>query len=85
MADINTIFCRKLLSLVHADARKAFPQIKNVVQACGVTTWRRGQWCAEIDVPGRQRFFWEGRAESATEARANAWRALLRTLEPVDA
>ena len=81
MTDINAAFCRQLLKIVHADVRKAFPQIKNVVQAVGVTTLRTGQWCAEIDVPGRKQFFWEGQAYSATEARAKAWQALLRTLE----
>jgi hypothetical protein len=41
MADINTIFVRGLLKIVHADVRKAFPEIKNVVQAASDTIRKR--------------------------------------------
>lgn len=81
--DINTAFCRQLLKIVHADVRKAFPAIPNLMAACGITQTMRDQYFAEIDIPGRERFTWDGDAYSATEARAKAWQALLRTLEPM--
>lgn len=88
MADINTVFCRRLLQIVHADVRKAFPQIGHLYQAasatCTLATATRKQWFVEIDVPGRTRFTWDGRAYSATEARAKAWQALLARIATPD-
>lgn len=81
----QSAFARSLLNVVHADVRKAFPKIKNIIAACGVTNHLRGnrpQWFAEIDVPSQQPFSWEGRADSATEARAKAWQAFLNERAP---
>lgn len=81
MTDINTIFVRGLLKIVHADVRKTFPEIKNVVQAASVTGNRRCYF-VEIDTPKRPRFYWEGRADSATHARSEAWSKFLDKYAP---
>lgn len=81
MADINTVFTRELLKVVHRDVRKAFPEIINVVQAAGVTGDRHCMF-VEIVTPNRARFYWEGRADSFTHARAEAWQAFLRKYAP---
>lgn len=86
MTDINTVFSRELLKVVHADVRKAFPKVGHLYRSAGVTCTSsaagRRQYFVEIDLPDRPRFTWDGRADSATDARAKAWQALLRTLEP---
>jgi hypothetical protein len=74
--DINTVFVRGLLKNVHAEVRRAFPEIKNVVQAASVTGDRHCSF-VEIEIPNRPRFYWEGRADSATHARCEAWLAFL--------
>lgn len=79
--DINTLFVRGLLRVVHADVRKAFPEIPNVVQAASVTGDRHCMF-VEIDTPNRPRFYWEGKADSFTHARAEAWQAFLRKYAP---
>lgn len=81
MADINTVFTRELLKIVHRDVRNTFPEITNVVQAASVTGDRHCSF-VEIDTPNRPRFYWEGRADSATHARAEAWQAFLRKYAP---
>lgn len=82
MSDINTIFCRALLKNVHADIRASFPEIPHVVAACSVLRTDRRCWFAEIDTPGRPRFIWDGRADNATHARAEAWQSFMRKYAP---
>lgn len=76
--NINTIFTQRLLTMMHADVRKAFPQIKNVVAVCSVTKPGRDQWFAEIMVPHVPRFTVDVRACNAFEARYKAWVAFMR-------
>lgn len=81
MASIDTIFTRRLLKAVHAELRKQFPEIRNVVQCVGVTNTMRGgnrQWFVQIDTPGRPIFNYDCRAYSATEARYKGWNAWLK-------
>jgi hypothetical protein len=75
--DINVEFCRRLLSLTHADVRAAFPTIPNVLTAAGVTRHRRGYFIVEIHVAEIPGLVWEGRADNAFEARHEAWTAFL--------
>lgn len=82
--DINTYFTRKLLSLMHDDVRMAFPQIKNLMQACSVTNSMRHDWFAEIVVPGQPRFNVDVRAHDAYEARYKAWSKFLAKYGPAD-
>jgi hypothetical protein len=84
MTSIDAQFCRALLNVVHAEVRKAFPQIPNLTKACGVVGGR-GQWFAEIDVPGLPRFTWDGHAFNATQARAEAWQSFMRKHAPDEA
>lgn len=76
--DLNTAFDRALLKRVHADVRQAFPQIRNLTDAAGVTTHRTGHHFVEITVPRLPRYVWEGRAYDRYEARAKAWQAFMR-------
>lgn len=82
MNEVVARFNRVLLRIVHTDVRKSFPQIPNLTSACGVTNTMRGQWFAEIDVPTFPRFTWDGKAGSATEARARAWQAFMNKYVP---
>ena len=85
MSDINRnlhrSFERSLLALVHADVKDAFPQIKHVIKAAGVTQCGFGGvnriYYVEIRVPGLPRYKWVGRAASATVARADGWYSFL--------
>lgn len=81
MATLDAIFERQLLKLMHADVRKAFPQIKDLRAAAGVTGDGR-DWFVEIDVPDLPRFSHECRAYSATEARYLAWSAFMARHAP---
>lgn len=76
--NFDTLFCRQLLKQTHAEIRRAFPEIKNVVKCAGVTSTMRGQWFVQIATPGRAMFNHDCRAYNATEARHKAWSAFLR-------
>jgi hypothetical protein len=83
--NIDTLFCRQLLKQAHADVRKAFPEIKNVVEAASVTSTMRGQWFVQIGTPGRPMFNYDTRAFNATEARYKGWNAFMRKYAPAEA
>ncbi|MGD9883376.1 MAG: hypothetical protein AB7F22_28970 [Reyranella sp.] len=82
MSSIAACFDRLLLKRVHADVRKAFPEIRNVVKCVGVTSTRRGQYFVQISTIGRPMFNHDCRAYSATEARCKAWNAFLNKYAP---
>lgn len=77
MSDINTMFTRRLLTQVHADVRKHFPEV-NLRTAISVTGPSSKQFFVQIafgDKPKLDEWF---RAADRYEARAKAW---LRYLE----
>ena len=81
--DPNTLFCRRLVYLIHEDVREAFPTIPHVFKACSITSTSSGPasrrfFFAQIDVPDREPFYWEGRADNAWHARHEAWVAYLK-------
>jgi hypothetical protein len=78
----DTLFTRLLLKRIHGEIRRAFPEIRNVVQCAGVTSSMRGQWFVQIETPGRALFNYNCRAYNATEARYKAWSAFLNTYAP---
>jgi hypothetical protein len=81
--NVDTIFCRLLLKRMHQDVRKAFPEIRNVVQCVGVTTSGRGQWFVQISAfNDRPAFNFDCRAYNATEARYKAWSAYVEKYAP---
>lgn len=82
MASVDTVFCRLLLKQAHAEVRKAFPEIRNVVQCVGVTSSRRGHFFVQISTPGRPMFNLDCSAYNATEARYKAWSAFLNRYAP---
>lgn len=80
MQDINIIFCRKLLELVHVDVRKHYLTVKcenigvrKLLQLAWV--WKDGRDCWEFHGPGN--YYWHGRADNAYDARAKGWNAWL--------
>lgn len=68
---MDVIFCRKLLSLTHADVRKAWPQVR--VSDAWVYRLDRQSWEFHFGA-----FYWHGRAANAYDARAKGWAAYLR-------
>jgi hypothetical protein len=82
MASVDTVFTRLLLKQMHADIKRQFPEIENVIQACGVTRTTRANWTAEIVTPHRERFYWNGRAFNAHDARYKGWAAFRRKYGP---
>lgn len=83
MASIDTVCWRLLLKKVHADVRKAFPGLPNVIKCVGVTSSRRGQWFVQITaIRGNPPFSFDCRASNATEARYKAWSAYLNKYVP---
>lgn len=80
--NIDTLFCRQLLKQMHADIRRTFPEITNVVKCVGVTSTMRGQWFVQISTPGRPMFNHDCRAYNATEARYKGWSAFIRQFAP---
>lgn len=80
--NIDTIFCRQLLKIVHQDVRKSFPEIRNVVKCASVTSTGRGQWFVQISSNARPMFNFDCRAYNATEARCKAWNAYLAKYGP---
>lgn len=79
---IDTIFTRKLLSLMHADVQRVFPKLKNLMRLCSVTNSGRDDWFAEIVVPGKPRFYVDLRAQDAYDARYKAWSKFLAKYGP---
>jgi hypothetical protein len=79
-AAIDITFSRRLCTQVHADVRKQFPEIDNVMRACGVTRSLRDHYTAEIVRPGVGNFVHDCRASNAWEARYKGWCALLRSV-----
>ena len=86
--NIDTLFCRQLLKVMHKDVRKAFPEIRNVVKCVGVTcTGKLGantQWFVQIETPNRPMFNFDCRAYNATDARYKAWSAFMRKYGPAE-
>lgn len=76
--NINTAFTRRLLSLVHADIRKDFPEIEHVVKAAAVTRTMRNQFFIQIETPHRPMFNFDCEASDAYEARFKGWHAFRR-------
>lgn len=72
MSEINIVFCRELLSMIHADVRKHFPEMK-VRKAAWVYHTGRGRW----EFHGPDRYYWHGRADNAYDARYKGWRSWL--------
>lgn len=81
-ATLDMIFTRKLLSLMHADVRKAFPKVRNVMRACTVTHSFRDNWFAEIAGDGLPRFYVDVSAFDAYDARYKAWSKFLAKYGP---
>jgi hypothetical protein len=73
MTDIDTAFSRALLAEAHKAVKAAFPAI-DLRKAAWV-------WCAGRDgweFHGPERFYWNGRAGNAFDARYKGWLAWLR-------
>lgn len=83
-ASLDTIFTRKLLSLMHADVRKAFPKVRNVMRNCTVTHSHRDCWFAEIAGDGLPRFSVDVNAFDAYDARYKAWSKFLAKHGPAE-
>lgn len=81
--NVDVVFCRALLRIVHRDVRTVFPDIKHVVRRASVTTSMRGHYFVEIEpLAKRPRFNHDCRAYSATEARCKAWNAYIEKYAP---
>lgn len=72
--DIDVIFCRHLLSLVHKDVKAAFPSIHLKKDAWVWSTGFRDHW----EFHGPNDFYWHGNAANAYDARAKGWNSYLR-------
>lgn len=70
--NINTVFTRRLLKLMHDDIRLAFPDV-NVSTAASVTGYRN-DYFVQIDVAGYPQHNTQVRAYDRYEAKAKAWR-----------
>lgn len=70
--NIDIIFCRKLLSLAHADVRSHLG-IKAPMKAAWVYHLSRDHW----EFHGPDGFYWHGSAGNAYDARYKGWSALL--------
>ncbi|GAG91018.1 unnamed protein product [marine sediment metagenome] len=68
---LNTVFCRQLLSLVHADVRKIAGIQRPMKAAWVYATF--GIW----EFHGPNNYYWHGRAYNAYEARAKGWQGYL--------
>lgn len=77
MADINTIFCRLLLASVHKAVKKFAPDT-NLRADAWVWHFHRDSW----EFHGPDKFYWNGRADNAYEARAKGWQAWIRSKQP---
>lgn len=74
MADINLAFCRSLLSSAHGLVKLHFPEI-NLVKDAWVWRFMRDHW----EFHGPDKFYWNGSAYNAYEARYKGWMAWLRS------
>lgn len=79
----DTVFSRKLLSLIHADVRKYFPE-RNLMRACSVTHSCRDNWFAEIEGEGLPPFCIDVSASNAYDARYKAWSKFLAKHGPAE-
>jgi hypothetical protein len=82
MTSADTIITRHLLRAVHSDVKKAFPQIRNVVEAASVTGNSRFGYHVQIDVDGLPQFHFDCRGYNSADARFEAWHAFLHKHTP---
>lgn len=72
MTDINILFTRHLLAKAHKLVKQHFPKI-NLVADCWIYHFHRDSW----EFYGPNKFYWNGRADNAYEARYKGWMAWL--------
>lgn len=73
MTDINISFSRSLLSQAHIEVRKHFPRV-NLRSGAWTYHFNRDNW----EFHGPDKFYWNGSASNAYEARYKGWMAWLR-------
>lgn len=72
--DIDVVFCRKLLSMIHKDVRQHFPAIR-LRQDAWTYRYGRDNW----EFHGPDGFHWHGRAANSYDARHKGWSAFLKS------
>lgn len=73
--DINSMFCRRLLTLALADIRPLTTVAER--KEAWVYHFGRGHW----EFHGPKGFYWHGDADNAYDARAKGWHAWLAKQE----
>ncbi len=71
---IDAIFSRALLTKAHEAVKAAFPEV-NLREDAWVYHAGRGSW----EFHGPARFYWNGRAGNAYDARYKGWMAYLKS------
>lgn len=84
MMDADIALNRKLLSRMHDEIRKLFPDIRTPTKEADALRTSDSTWTVEIVTYVRPRLVWTGRAGDAYEARYKAWSQFRRTYGPAN-
>lgn len=74
MSNVDIAFCRSLLSMAHESVKLHYPEI-NLVKDAWVYHFIRDHW----EFHGPDKFYWDGSASNAYEARYKGWTAWLKS------